>query len=66
MDEDRKAVQEIAELEKKLLYFKKTKDLDQEVRKLRSRFNELKSKANAAHNEVLTLLQTSRRSITRA
>jgi uncharacterized coiled-coil DUF342 family protein len=61
MDEDRKAVQEIAELEKKLLYFKKTKDLDQEVRKLRSRFNELKSKANAAHNEVLTLADESKK-----
>jgi len=61
MDEDRKAVQEIAELEKKLLYFKKTKDLDQEIRKLRSHFNELKSKANAAHNEVLALADESKK-----
>ncbi len=61
MDEDRKAVQEIAELEKKLLYFKKTKDVDQEIRKLRSRFNELKSKANATHNEVLMLAEESKR-----
>jgi len=61
MDEDRKAVQEIAELEKKLRYFKKTKDLAQEVRKLRSRFNELKSKANAVHNEVLTLADESKK-----
>ncbi len=61
MDEDRKAVQEIAELEKKLVYFKKTKDLDQEIRKLRSQFNELKSKANTAHNEVLSLADESKK-----
>lgn len=60
LEEDRKAVQKISELEKRLVYFKKVKDVDQEISHLRSRFDELRNQANAAHNEVIALADESK------
>ncbi len=62
IEEDRKLVQEITEIEKKLVHFKKVKDVDQEISSLRAKFNELKDKANAVHQEVLTLAEESKKS----
>jgi uncharacterized coiled-coil DUF342 family protein len=60
LEEDRKAVQKISELEKRLVYFKKVKDVDQEINRLRARFDELRTQANATHNEVITLADESK------
>jgi len=60
LEEDRKAVQKISELEKRLVYFKKVKDVDQEISHLRSRFDELRNQANTAHNEVIALADESK------
>ncbi|MDD1775986.1 MAG: hypothetical protein LUP94_01370, partial [Candidatus Methanomethylicus sp.] len=61
LDEDRKAVQQIAILEKKLAYFKRTKDINQEIGRLRATFNDLKEKANITHKEILTLAEESKK-----
>jgi uncharacterized coiled-coil DUF342 family protein len=60
IDEDRKAVQKISELEKRLVYFKKVRDVDQEINRLRAKFDELRTNANATHNEVITLAEESK------
>jgi uncharacterized coiled-coil DUF342 family protein len=60
LEEDRRAVQKISELEKRLVYFKKVRDVDQEISRLRSRFDELRTQANATHNEVITLADESK------
>jgi uncharacterized coiled-coil DUF342 family protein len=60
IDEDRKAVQRISNLERKLMVFKKTKDVDQEIGRLRTQFNELKDKANATHSEIIALAEESK------
>jgi uncharacterized coiled-coil DUF342 family protein len=60
LDEDRKAVQQIAILEKKLAYFKRTKDLDHEIGRLRAQFNGLKDNANSTHREILSLADESK------
>uniref|UniRef100_A0A7C3ET01 Phosphoserine phosphatase n=1 Tax=Candidatus Methanomethylicus mesodigestus TaxID=1867258 RepID=A0A7C3ET01_9CREN len=60
IEEDRKAVQTIASLEKKLAFFKKTKDIDQEIRNLKSQSNELRQKANDLHKEILQLAEESK------
>jgi uncharacterized coiled-coil DUF342 family protein len=61
LEEDRKAVQQIAILEKKLAYFKRTKDLNQEIGRLRTRFNSLKDNANSTHREILLLADESKK-----
>lgn len=60
LEEDRKAVQKISELEKRLVYFKKVRDVDQEINRLRARFSELRAQANAAHKEVIVLAEESK------
>jgi uncharacterized coiled-coil DUF342 family protein len=60
LEEDRKAVQKISELEKRLVYFKKVRDVDQEISRLRARFGELRAQANVTHNEVITLADESK------
>jgi uncharacterized coiled-coil DUF342 family protein len=60
LEEDRKAVQKISELEKRLVYFKKVKDVDQEINRLRAKFDELRGQANATHNEVIGLADESK------
>ncbi|MBC7121300.1 MAG: hypothetical protein H5T33_07015 [Candidatus Methanosuratus sp.] len=62
IEEDRKLVQEITELEKKLVYFKKVRDVDQEICSLRAKFDELRDKANAVHQEILALAEESKKS----
>jgi uncharacterized coiled-coil DUF342 family protein len=59
-DEDRRAVQKISELEKRLVYFKKVKEVDQEINRHRARFDELRAAANATHNEVISLAEESK------
>ncbi|MDI9644906.1 MAG: hypothetical protein QFX35_06790, partial [Candidatus Verstraetearchaeota archaeon] len=61
IEEDRRLVQEISELEKKLLQFKKVRDVESEIASLRKKFNELKEKANAVHKEVLALAEESKK-----
>jgi len=58
--EDRKAVERISDLERKLVVFKKTKDVDQEISRLRAQFNDLKDKANATHSEIIALADESK------
>jgi len=60
IDEDRKAVQKISELEKRLVYFKKVREVDQEINRLRAKFDELRTNANATHSEVITLAEESK------
>jgi uncharacterized coiled-coil DUF342 family protein len=60
IDEDRKAVQRISDLERKLVVFKKTKDVDQEISRLRAQFNDLRDKANATHSEIIALAEESK------
>jgi len=60
LEEDRKAVQKISELEKRLVYFKKVKDVDQEINRLRGRFDELRTQANTTHKEVIALADESK------
>jgi uncharacterized coiled-coil DUF342 family protein len=60
LDEDRKAVQKISELEKRLVYFKKVRDADQEINRQRAKFDQLRAAANATHNEVITLAEESK------
>lgn len=60
LDEDRKAVQKISELEKRLVYFKKVRDVDMEINRLRARFDELRASANTTHNEVIALAEESK------
>jgi len=59
LNEDRKAVQRISELEKRLVIFKKAKDIDQDIEHHRAMFDELKAKANAVHKEILALAEES-------
>ena len=61
LDEDRKAVQQIAILEKKLAYFKRTTNLNQDIGRLRSSFNDLKEKANVTHKEIHTQAEESKK-----
>jgi uncharacterized coiled-coil DUF342 family protein len=58
--EDRKAVQRISDLERRLVVFKKTKDIDQEISRQRAQFNELRNKANTTHREIITLAEESK------
>lgn len=60
LDEDRKAVQKISELEKRLVYFKKVRDVDQEINRQRAKFDELRAAANTTHNEVIALADESK------
>lgn len=60
LHEDRKAVQKISELEKRLVYFKKVKEIDQEIERSRANFDELKAKANVVHSEILALAEESK------
>ncbi len=60
LDEDRRAVQKISELERRLVYFKKVKDVDQEIGRKRARFDDLRNQANATHNEVIALADESK------
>jgi uncharacterized coiled-coil DUF342 family protein len=62
LNEDRKAVQRISELEKRLVIFKKVKEIDQDIAYHRAMFDELKAKANAVHNEILALAEESKKS----
>jgi len=55
LNEDRKAVQRISELEKRLVIFKKVKEVDQDIGRHRAMFDELKAKANTVHSEILAL-----------
>jgi len=61
LDEDRKAVQRISELEKRLVIFKKVKAIDQDIGRHRAMFDELKAKANAIHSEILALAEESKK-----
>lgn len=61
LDEDRKAVQRISELEKRLVIFKKVKEVDQDIGRHRAMFDELKAKANAVHSEILALAEESKK-----
>jgi uncharacterized coiled-coil DUF342 family protein len=60
LHEDRKAVQKISELEKRLVYFKKAKEIDQDIVKFQAKFDELKKKANIIHGEILALAEESK------
>jgi uncharacterized coiled-coil DUF342 family protein len=59
LDEDRKAVQKISELEKRLVFFKKVREVDQEIDRNRSKFDELKTQANTVHSEIVSLAEES-------
>lgn len=60
LDEDRKAVQKISELERRLVYFKKVREVDNEINRLRARFDELRAAANATHRDVIALAEESK------
>jgi uncharacterized coiled-coil DUF342 family protein len=61
LNEDRKAVQKISELEKRLVYFKKAKEIDKEIGCFQANFDELKAKANTVHGEILALAEESKK-----
>lgn len=61
LDEDRKAVQKISELERRLVYFKKVREVDNEINRLRARFDELRAAANATHRDVIALAEESKK-----
>jgi uncharacterized coiled-coil DUF342 family protein len=60
LDEDRKAVQKISELERRLVFFKKVREVDQEIDRQRTLFDQLRSKANAMHSEIIALANESK------
>jgi len=61
LEEDRRAVQKIADLEKRLVFFKKVKDVDKEIYACREKFDELKFNANNLHREIVSLAEESKK-----
>lgn len=59
IEEDRRAVQKISELEKRLVFFKKVREVDQEIDRNRAKFEDLKAKANAVHSEIVSFAEES-------
>ncbi|GEM_PF-517232 len=61
IDEDRRMVQRITELEKKLVHYKRAREVGAEIRSLRSQFNALREKANTVHREIISLADESKK-----
>ncbi|MEM2001491.1 MAG: hypothetical protein QXT77_02440 [Candidatus Methanomethylicaceae archaeon] len=60
LDEERRLLQRRSELEKKLMVFKRAKDMDQEINSLRASSEELRVKADTVHKEIVSLAEESK------
>ncbi|MEM2128048.1 MAG: hypothetical protein QXS68_00815 [Candidatus Methanomethylicaceae archaeon] len=60
LDDERRLLQRRSELEKKLMVFKRAKDMDQEINSLRASSEELRVKADTVHKEIISLAEESK------
>ncbi len=60
LEEERRLLQRRSELEKKLIVYKRAREIDQEINALRASFEELKSKADLTHKEIIALAEESK------
>ncbi|MEM4157921.1 MAG: hypothetical protein QXN69_06365 [Candidatus Methanomethylicaceae archaeon] len=60
LDEERRLLQRRSELEKKLMVFKRAKDMDQEINSLKASSEELRVKADTVHKEIVSLAEESK------
>ncbi|MGQ9759314.1 MAG: hypothetical protein ACUVQ5_01905 [Candidatus Methanomethylicaceae archaeon] len=61
LDEERRLLQKRSELEKKLMVYKRVKEIDQEINSLQSSFEDLKKKADQTHNEIMAHAEESKK-----
>lgn len=60
LEEERRLLQKRSELEKKLMVFRRAKEMDQEINALKSSCDGLRDKADAIHKEILSLAEESK------
>jgi len=60
LEEERRLLQRRSELEKKLMIFKRAKEIDQEITSLKTSSEELRTKADLVHKEILSLAEESK------
>ncbi|MCX8182511.1 MAG: hypothetical protein N3D12_05275 [Candidatus Methanomethyliaceae archaeon] len=60
LEEERRLLQRRSELEKKLMVFKRAKELDQEINSLKASSDELRMKADLVHKEIISLAEESK------
>ena len=60
LEEERRLLQRRSELEKKLMVFKRAKEIDQEINSLKASSEELRAKADATHKEIISLAEESK------
>lgn len=60
LEEERRLLQRRSELEKKLMIFKRAKEIDQEINSLKTSSEELRTKADLVHKEILSLAEESK------
>lgn len=61
LDEERRLLQKRSELEKKLMVYRRAKEIDQEIYSLQSSFENLKMKADQVHNEIMAHAEESKK-----
>lgn len=60
LEEERRLLQRRSELEKKLMIFKRAREIDQEINSLKTSSEELRTKADLVHKEILSLAEESK------
>ncbi|MBC7113513.1 MAG: hypothetical protein H5T34_05820 [Candidatus Methanomethyliales bacterium] len=60
LEEERRLLQRRSELEKKLMIFKRAREIDQEINSLKTSSEDLRAKADLVHKEILSLAEESK------